>query len=248
MKTRTLLLAAAAIVCATNLATLAHAALNRRGAPEAELTLTDRELTLVSTGSDSTATSLRLLWSDPAPYGRTDWMTCDRLEALGFACDAKAGRQAPRDAFIVLEYDGPAWQWYRERVITESAVTARRFPEVRSSDPAASIDRFSRLVPVDIGPDADALRATYPDRGRYLITRGRVSVYVNAPRGERGTPTVNIAEIAPRTINVPRAYAALFAPLKTGAWAPRQSAPRYTVTLRYGRFHEPWIVAVEIAR
>lgn len=251
MKTRTFLLAALAIVCATNIVTLAHAALNRRAAPDAELTLTERELMLWPAGADTTATWLRLRWSQPAEYGRTDWIACDRLEALGFSCDAKAGRQSGREAFVVLEYDGRAWQTLREHLIAQAAQAAdaaRQAPGTAPQDPARSVEGHSRLVAVDVGPDAEALRATYPDRSRYLITRGRVSVFVDAPRGERATPRLTIAELAPATISVPRAYAALLAPWKTGAWAPYPGTPRYTVALRYGRFHEPWIAGVDVRR
>lgn len=203
---------------------------------------------LASAGSDTTATRLRLQWSQPAEYGRPDWVTCDRLAALGLPCEATAGRRAGRDAFIVLEYDGPAWQTLRESLMARTAESARQYPGNAPQDPATIVEAHSRLVVVDVGPDADALRAAYPDRRRYLITRGRVSAYVNAPRGARGTPRLTITEITPGTINVPRSYAALLAPMKTRTWMPHQGPPRYTVTLRYGRFHEPWIAGVDVRR
>ena len=59
MKRSLLPAAAVAIVCLTNIGALTLGALNRSGTPEAEVTLTERELRLVRQ-SDSTATALRL--------------------------------------------------------------------------------------------------------------------------------------------------------------------------------------------
>ena len=72
MTHRWLMTGAAAIVCLTNLAALGLGAVNRSGATDAPITLTERELTVLNYGPDSTATELRLGWAS--------------LDNAGFAC------------------------------------------------------------------------------------------------------------------------------------------------------------------
>ena len=245
MSRRALLAIAIAVVCVTNIGALARAALNR-GAAAAELTLTERELGLVWTGSDTTATWLRIAWTQ-AP-GHAEWASCGKLASLGFSCDAAAGRQSSRAAFVVLEYDGPAWQAYRRWLLQRADEAVKQNPRIPRQDQAAIIAGHSRLMAVDVGADADDLRARYPDRRRYIITSGRVSVYWSTPPSsrERPVPAPAVAEITPDTINVPRPYSLLLSPLKFGSWPSLQHGPRYDVTIRYGRFHEPWIVNVAV--
>jgi hypothetical protein len=95
------------------------------------------------------------------------------------------------------------------------------------------------LKAVDASRDANALRRRYPDRGRFLILRGmvRMAVPEEAPRQPRGA----VVQLDISNVYVPLPYSRALAGLSP---TPRRSdASRYTVTLRLGRHHEPWVTS-----
>src|SRR5262249_14864155 len=129
--TRWLLVGAVAIVCLTNMAGLGLGALNRREAREAPITLTERELPFYNYGPDSTAPDLRLGWMPRDNSG----FACDKIRPLGFTCpdghvssDSRILRQPQRTGYVVLEYDGPAWEQVRKQHEAEMAEFAARNP------------------------------------------------------------------------------------------------------------------------
>src|SRR5277367_2446001 len=135
------LVTAASIILVANAFALIHSARNRAGSPEAEITLTNRELRYFdqSATDDDSGVTLHLQWTDPSiPWvpesdPRPNWINRQKLEALGFDCgvdpDSSDGarfyqRQRPRHAFAALEYDGEAWRQYLQR--HEQALAKRR--------------------------------------------------------------------------------------------------------------------------
>ena len=249
--------AAAAIVCLTNVAALTLGALNRSGTPDAEMTLTERELRLVHQ-SESTVTSLRLMFVQR--FDREgEWLTCPKLEALHVSCapppaGTDAGRwyarQPPRPAYVVLEYDGPAWQAYRNAEKRRLEESRRTYKSEGPDNSDVILDGYSHLVAIDADSDAGALRQRYPDPHRYLVVEARVAVY-----GGGGTPdspprlSGTITQVSPATINVPKPYSSIFTSMNPSSYGPSADRPPlYWVTLRYGRFHEPWIVNAGLAR
>lgn len=246
---RTLLpAAAAAIVCLTNVGALSLAAINRTGAPDAEMTLSERELHLDRT-SESTATALRLTWIQR--FDREgEWLVCPKLEEIGVSCAPRVrdddvsrwyAREPARWAYVVFEYDGPAWQAYRvveERRLAESA----RMYQSAAPDIDATLARSSHLVAIDVGRDPAALRTKYPDGHRYLVAAAHITVYPQFDP-DRSRLRGTITEVTPGTVNVPRPYSSLFDAMNPMYYsASPDPLPRYWVTLRVGRFHEPWIV------
>jgi hypothetical protein len=142
---RASLIASAAIVVVANGLALLHAARNRTGTPEAEMTLTQRELQYFnrSTADDSGVT-LSLEWTDPSSFpwpaqvqNPAIWLDQRKLRSLGFACSVNAAspdagryyqRQRPRQVFVALEYDGAAWRaWVEtyERSVAEQRAKAQ---------------------------------------------------------------------------------------------------------------------------
>jgi hypothetical protein len=211
---RTGLLLAVMLVIVVNLVALSGVWFNRTGAPDAVVTLTERELLLMPSEDDDSGIALRLSWSSEDPEERWDnpWLDRDKLEELGFNCppaDIDHNVSQHRQLFVVLEY--------REEEI----------------EPVEA----SRLSAVDAGRDPEELRRLYPDRARYIITPAdvRLRYLHDAPEGEKLAGRVQ--RLLPPLIHVPRNHRALF----TGV----EGEPSYRVTLRYGRRHEPWILAVE---
>ena len=76
---------AAAVVLTANALALAHAWVNRNGAPDAAVTLTPRELNNANSADTNAGLSFRLLWSswEPDQEARA-WATHRNLEGLGF--------------------------------------------------------------------------------------------------------------------------------------------------------------------
>lgn len=249
MMRRWLLFAAALIVCATNLGALGLGLLNRN-VPGRTITLTERELPRMNFGPESTATILRITWTIPDGEG----FPCDKIRPIGFTCpsapfssESREFSQPARNAYAVLEYDGAAWEQVRKRRQADAAEIAARDPASPTSI-TWTLNQSTRLVAIDVGADPDVLGRTYADPSRYLISMARITVRPMPVRDAPGMSMLSgfVAEMLPSTINVPLPFSRLIreAEASHSADAPQAWTPRYGVTLRYGRFLEPWIVEV----
>jgi len=89
--------------------------------------------------------------------------------------------------------------------------------------------------------DGDVLSARYPNARTHLVTAGRIRVTRHEPRGEPPYLTGSIENIEPRRIHVPRELASALLPRRFDA-AP----PSLTVSIRYGRNFEPWVVGISM--
>ena len=256
---------AVAVVLLANALALVGVARNRAGEPEAEVRLTERELPPAPWTDESTGVFLQLEWPRTFPGSKVDlpWFDRAKLESLGFDCshpveakDAREhyGRMVARRAFVVLEYDGPAWgRW----------IEARDAQPAEKDAPAEDARVWaSRLVPIDVGLDPGELRRLHAERSRYVI----VPAIVGAGRtgdGPGGKVVLggHILYVLVSEIHVPKGLGALLAELRAADAAvpapprdeapsgppvlPRRHAPpRYEVLLRYGAHHEPWVAEV----
>ena len=244
---------AALVVLVSNAYALGRASLDRRGEPEAVLELTERELRLAPRETENTAMTLRLMWTDPSEGEReAGWFDRARLASVGFDCrppvtEANAAdyrTTPPRSAFVVLEYDGDAWRRYIDLL-----------PDATQRDTAA---RQSRLVPIDVGLDADALRARHPDRRRTVIVPVTAGLSFVQGRGHAPFLRGRINSVLPAEINVPLPLRSALETLPAPAPAAldRRSGPladslpgepRYRATVKWGRSHEPWLDSVRAA-
>jgi hypothetical protein len=222
---------AVAIVLLANVVGLVHAARNRSGSPEADVTLTQRELRYFGhpAGDDDSGVTLQMMWDMPnwnEPDNVTsDWLDRKKLQELGFDCSVDPEspaaaefyrRQPLRQVFVALENDGPGWQNWAK-------IHERAQPHA------------SRLVAVDADLDAARLRARNPDRSRVVILPAAIGTVVNAGRYAVGLH--GWVRQIPVTIYVPRPLGDLFQAHGANA--------SYRVHLRYGRSFEPWITGVE---
>ena len=178
------------------------------------------------------------------------WFNQAKLADVGFdvrtppddpAAKNKYRNVLPREAFVVLEYGGQAWEaWIKKQ---EEAL-ARRNPDFRKSyDPRASA---TSLTVIDVGRDAETLRRKYPDQARYFVVRGVVRM-VHEHRWDPNTRRATqpgflrgyVREITPDQIHISLPETSIFSRLRTAG-----GAPRYSVTMRYGRRDEPWVSAI----
>ncbi len=233
------LLAALALVALANAIALSGVAWNRRGEPDATVTLTERELRLprnAGDDEDDTGLALKLEWNPRWDSGKAapELIPAATLHELGF--ELSPLRQEPeRTAWVVLEMEGKAWsRWLAKR--REGDCPPRTDLEQMEVQMEVST---SRLVAVDAGVSREALRRRHPDRSRYVIVPGVVR--------ETGV----VPELRVESIHVPlRLRPVLDEIAKTerlrGARAedwPRP--PRYRTTVAFGQRGEPWLVGVE---
>ena len=266
-------LAALALLILVNTLVLAGVAWNRSGQPEASLSLTERELRLAyqGTGRDENsgiALALTLHNDSYAPA----WLDEAKLRELGFrpdrvrladgSADERYKQPLPRRAWLVLEFDGPAWRAAldeRERDFGElpAKVEAGKATLEQIEIEARAVARMttsgSRLVAVNAGRDAVELRARYPDRAQYLIVSAEFRMRVQWAASEQDPELDRVQgtlRVLGRRIHVPlRFHTALLDALGDDLEAEysmdADEPPHYSVTLQVGRRYAPWVAGVE---
>lgn len=221
-------LGSVAVVLAANAFVLIGVAIDRSGGVVQKIELTERELPIWGASEDNTGVSVHLLpnpgWRQERRFDRA------KLTELGFDCSIppedpsaewRYRKIPPRQAFVVLEYDGVAWQ---------------RWLAGEEQNKHASPDTWkqvaSRLVPVDAAREFAALHERYPDRTRFLIApaliRLRLEYEGNKPTAVAGY----LEELLVSEIHVPQPYARTLTQLR---------GKPYHLTLCYGKRYEPWV-------
>jgi len=279
-RTRALLVAVALIVV-TNALVLAGVAYNRSGEPDSVLRLTERELRIQHPSwltHWNSNVDLRLTWryaqtrlagqDGPDEYFGLHWLQPEQLRELGFEVEgdlestehlARLDRQPSRRAWVVLEYDGPAYHARLEKLhqkLEHAASLAQAHPDDErlktqwdSARTALRLEELveSRLLAVDAGPEAAALRARYPDRHTYAIVGGRLDVSVSGEPGRRRL-IARVIAIDTDTIRVPHAFRTVIEPFLPDAPGPLrapQGGPGFAATVHFGRRFEPWVTDFE---
>ncbi len=246
-----------------------------RSATDSALELTERELRLDASSRENSGVSFRIEvnrdWDRPL-----EWFDRKKLSEVGFdlsgwdpKSDAAIGTKKilPRRAYVVLEYQGVAWKQWDERMqrAVEKAAQKQKEPQGRENKvPKQQVNNLewrrthaSRLFPVDVGPDPDALRIRYPDRRRYAITPAIVDLFMHYDRSISKADTEifgSVSTILCDQVTVPLNMQGQLAGLtgKPGAsWlAPDAAdrngvkAPRYSAVIKYGKRYEPWVESV----
>lgn len=239
---------AVGIVLLATAVALAEAVWNR-SAVGRETVLTDREARISGGGRDETALWLRLEYVTPTDSAWGGWLGTARLSALGADTTADAVRRRQMDArpaFAVLELDGPAWREHVAERIAEHERTLAGDSALTRRDSLLSLfrtglERGSRLILVDAGPDAVALAARYPDATRHLILPAVVRTFVEhrfvGPAAPVDTVLGSRVELEHRRLLVSGQQARVVrSPDHDGG---------YRVTLATGRSHAPGVEKVE---
>lgn len=201
--------------------------------------------------------------------GTPEWLDESKLVSLGFDVSPppverrsrwRYDRQLPREALVVLELDGPTYQEALKRARQREAKEAAKGAETGKTGPgtpAAQAALFlkneetanSRLFAVDVGRDARALRAKFPDRTRYAIVQGKVRPSYQSLRGKEARWTGYIEVIENVRINVPLEFrkAVESAPRSIARATAAPAVPAFEVTVAFGKRFEPWILAAGVA-
>ena len=266
------------LLLAVNIFVLLGGSANRSEKPETLIELTERELALPYKSDDeNSGLALKLDWriindeADPCRYygnwGVPIWFNARKLIELGFTIDEttcsykysnREKEPLPKDAFIVFEYDGTAYQEALKRA-EECLNKAEAALKAHTTDKDTQ-DRFenakrrleqerateSRLFAIDAGLNADKLRERYSDRSKFIIMPGVVELTCRSYNKKREVVGC-ISDIRVEKINVPLKHRKLFDAIvaqdKFGR--RKQQGPRYKVEVAYGSRFEPWIKAVK---
>ena len=201
--------------------------------------------------------------------GTPQWLDEARMKALGFDVESVAEdgawrrrfeRQLPREALLVLELDGPARLQALERARTNAARhEAARRANADSKEFADKAKRAqeqlkyeethaTRLFAIDAGLDRAALRAKYPDRGRYLILRAMLRPRLEI-QDRKTRVTGYVSELMLSHINVPHAMRPGLEPaLRSPQRMPTSSDVPFEANVLVGQRLEPWIEAISVSR
>ena len=264
---RASLYASGAIVLLANALALGHALRNRLGAPEADVTLTERELRYAPrfTSGDDSGVMLNLLWMDPNTLPWPDnvqnppiWLNRQKLETLGLDCSvdptsADAAehyrRQRSRNVFAALELNGAvgqAWLDTYERSLADQS----KLPLLTFS---REEDRLlSHLFTIDADLDARKLRERHPDRSSVIILPAVVEVSLEPfpypgmqPDLKQRVRVIGHIAKLPASIHVPLPFRNELPAMDERRNRGENNPAKYRVHLRYGALLEPWVTGVE---
>ena len=209
------------------------------------------------------------LWPNSSS-GPILWLDAAKLATLGFdvgmsptadGSDAHYARMNGRQAYLVLEFDGPtsarALQAARDQVARlqsaatgnpqQSGAAQRQLQSAQEALQSEESDR-SRLFIVDAGLDRAALRQRYSDRARYAIVVGSIKpilVRYAGPAAVYGT----VSAVRPASIYVPIQFRPdiPFAQTPVRMWARSvasgEKRAAFTAQVAFGRLLEPWILS-----
>ncbi|WP_043309578.1 DUF4824 family protein [Pseudomonas sp. ML96] len=260
------LLTGLGLILLSNAVALAGVWYNRQGEPESRLLLSERELHRDWDGPrrENSGLSLRLDWRMPVRTNPADKDRCHseygltpaQLQAVGLPSSDPEPRQDTRQAWAILELDGPLYQQalqQAERHLHKASAKLQELPndkERQQQENAArealanERDKESRLFLADVGLDPAGLRQRYPDRGRYLLLRGSVRVW---RRCYNDTDTTLSGSFSPSnaSINVPHAWRQLLAEYLPEYYGNANQP--FSTEVSFGQRLEPWLSDVRIA-
>lgn len=271
---RQVLWAGLALLVATNAIVLGGALYNRSGEPEATLRLSERELRLPYRWGfqrENSGIALDVVWRVLRAPKRDDnsflytegtpWLDKAKLVELGFDMSRSPftdggrryyAKQLPREAFLVLDFDGAAYRTALRRAeerakrAADRAAASPAVAELKSALERANRDvedereKDSRLFVIDAGLDGAALRARYADRSHYAIVRGIVRLTTER-RGSDSIPVGYVSSLSVSDLNVPAEHRAPFASAYKGSDVGAPDAGKYEVGVAFGKRLEPWI-------
>lgn len=251
------------LILLSNAVALAGVYYNRSGVPHSSLSLTQRELHLPYGNwlrhEENSSRSLELIWRHGGDDGLLDWLSDEKLQAMGFTLPDRDDdgwlprfrRQRTRSVWLVLELDGPAYrrqlQAARQALVEAEArlelrpddEELRRQHKERQEQLEQEERHASRLFLVDAGADAAALRQAYPDRQRYVVLAGHLKPYYQGgPPGQRLGANVSL-DI--RRVSVPHALREVFADWRPGG-GYREDGRQARAQVAFGHRLEPWMI------
>jgi hypothetical protein len=179
-------------------------------------------------------------------------------------------RQLPREAYVVFEYEGAGWaawlkEWERDIGLGSTLVTIGKRSQEDLDKHKKVYEHLpktaTRLVAIDVGNNAILLRQRYPEPRHFIIVKAQVRLaFVREGKTESGERYQaylrgKVTNLLNEDIHVPYEWQRELNRITQGKsiynvylngydWEETTIEPRFEVTLRYGKRHEPWITAI----
>lgn len=282
-------LAGLAILIVTNTFVLVHAALNRSGEPTNRMTLSPLELHVPWRNvarDENSGVSLSLAYVGPglgsvSEYGPDEnWdgppdFSTQALQTFGFDLTKKKNdqdtyryysRTAAKPAYVVLEFNGPAYERTLNQARERLQSLLRDFATLpEQKDLKFKLDEAqrhlkwienhaTRLYVIDIAHDAEPLRGKYSDMARYLILPGTIKPVFVYSGTDGGKVHAQVSVTGHGEIHVPlplsEAITPSASPYRENVFVQQdeteKSKPPFpSATLVWGSSYEPWVESIE---
>ncbi|MBN1379410.1 MAG: DUF4824 family protein [Gammaproteobacteria bacterium] len=268
-----LLIIAAAIMVISNIAVFARVVYNRSEESQT-IVLTERELSLpyyyYRHKEENSGIHLQLQWrtnedNDSGRYYHNNHdhiVSREKLEELGFTvledCGVsrsdRGGRDQSRKAWVLLQYNGSAYQEVVEK--QKQYLNKRRSeigdvkaePEKREllniEERLEQIKNFqTRLYVVDISLDKEKLQTQLEDSKQSFILAAEIANRSYCDEDKK-VIRVSIDALLPSQINIPVQYHGLLASLTGEDSRKADELPRFEVEIALGKLDEPWVLGV----
>lgn len=255
-----LLLAGLGLILLSNAAALAGVWYNRQGEPESRVRLSERELQRDWDGPrrENSGLKLRLNWRMPHQDSPAQDQHCHsggglsaaQLQALGLPSKGPVPRQDTRQAWVVLELDGPAYQHslqQAEQRLRKATARLQELPddkELQQQENAAQValenerSQQSRLFLVDVGLTPEALRQRYPQHSQYMVLPGKVRVWRSCYNAE-DTRLSGSVVLDNTSISVPHTWRQELA--ERAPYSYGNATAPFNVEISIGQRFEPWL-------
>lgn len=264
------------LVILVNVVVLLGVARNRSGVPDATLVLSERELPLSWDFRDKENTGVSLQLNTNTDTDEQLWFDESKLVELGFDTrqftnkEAGRGRRVlPKKAYVVLEYDGGAWQRYRQRQLEEIEELPRKvaqgkleaeIAENQKQEKLFQLTVASHLFSVDVGLDPKALRKRYADRSHYIIVPAQVRMNIEWSPKTSGNQDMRrvfgrVQQILVDQLHVPQTLHRGLQILQGNTriqsgytyYDPKAPArARYEAQVAFGQRLEPWVMGIKV--
>ena len=253
------------ILIGTNVAALGGVAYNRIGEATAQLTLTERELSLPYNSGDqkeNSGISLSINWRTPIRSDTTYYsynsqdikITKDELLALGFErLDNKYNSWVEsRELYWALEFDGALYDAELKKAELKYQTSLTTYQEQKNDtndrDRKETLRRLenekktnSRLFFIEASVDYDTLEAKFYGQHNILIVKGLAKPYYN---NKHKNYSLLLKHLSVSNIMVPLKYAEIFSRLDS-SYNIDAVLPRYTVDIKWGSRLEPWVSGIK---
>jgi len=272
------MMAGIGLIIVTNAIVLAGVSYNRSGEPETTITLTERELSLPYRylgKEENSGIHLRLTHRsrdngyfsrDYQPAESLDWFNKEKLASLGFDVSQPINgdieeryyqRLSEKEVFLVLEYNGMAYQSVLEAAqkhVNDLLAEQNRNNGINNGNKLSRAENnlsrektsASRLFVIDAGLDRDVLREKYADRAKYILMKGLVKGRIKDDRSSGPRLVGYIKSLSNKTVHVPlQHHDVLEAVVAEGTRRKQFDPPRFEATINIGQRLEPWLVGVE---
>lgn len=271
------LIAGAVLILLSNTVALSGVYYNRSGQADSTVTLTERELGVPYAwriNKENSGLSLRLIWNvakrddgDEFTYRSNfpDWLDANKLAELGFDVEGEKlkhnirrlyRRILPREAYLVLEFDGDTYQSVlkraQKRVRDSQRLVNRNIDKkefIRKLKNAETrlkrlTESDTRLYVIDANLDQQALRNKYSDRSKYIIAKGTTRMWLGYGNKNRD-PDIGgyIGGLSVARINISQKHRAGIEALLDDKKSRHriEFPPRYAVKVSWGKRLEPWV-------